>query len=60
MARKPDASYLRAQSRVTREAAEKAQKPSWGTEDPKARAAYDRELRRSMPVDGKGRKGGKK
>lgn len=51
-----DSAYDRAQSRLTRQAADAFQRPDWGQEDPRARRDYDRELRRQMPVDGKGRK----
>jgi hypothetical protein len=56
MSRKPDASYKKAQSRLVREAAESYQEPDWGQEDSRSRTAYDRDLRRSMPVNGKGRR----
>jgi hypothetical protein len=51
-----DRAYDSAQSRLTREAADAYGQPDWGEEDPRMRRAYDRELRRSMRVDGKGRK----
>lgn len=60
MARKTDKAYDKALSRQTRQAAERFQRSDWGQEDSRARRDYDRELRRSMPVDGKGRKGGKR
>jgi hypothetical protein len=54
---KPDASYRKAQSRLTREAATTYQTTvDSGREGSNARQAYDRDLRRSMPVDGKGRR----
>ncbi|MFG1620198.1 hypothetical protein ACGFI3_46255 [Nonomuraea wenchangensis] len=56
MSHKPDAPYCKAQSRLVREAAEAYQSPGWGREDDRSRVAYDRDLRRSMPVDGKGRR----
>ncbi|MET7339124.1 hypothetical protein [Nonomuraea sp. NPDC005650] len=56
MSQKPDASYRQAQSRLVREAAEAYQTPDWGQEDGHSRVAYDRDLRRSMPVNRKGRR----
>jgi hypothetical protein len=57
MARKPDAAYMRAQSRLVKDAAEKYTRPDWGREDPIARAAYDRLLESTgTPV----RKGGRR
>jgi hypothetical protein len=56
MARKPDAAYRRAQSRLVKGAADKYQKPDWGTEKAAVRKAYDQALRQTMPVDGKGPK----
>lgn len=42
MARNTDKAYDKAQSKQTRAAAERFQRPDWGQEDPKTRAAYDR------------------
>lgn len=51
-----DAAYRKAQTRLTRQAAEQFQRVDSGREDPASRRAYDRELRRTMPVNGKGRR----
>lgn len=56
MPRKTDKAYDKAQSQQTQQAAEQLQTPGWGQEDRRVRAAYDRELRRTMPVDKKGRR----
>ncbi|MEU4235391.1 hypothetical protein AB0F17_64920 [Nonomuraea sp. NPDC026600] len=56
MSQKPDPSYRQAQSRLVHEAAKAYQTPGWGQEDDHSRTAYDRDLRRSMPVNGKGRR----
>jgi hypothetical protein len=56
MARKTDKAYDRAQSKQTRQAAKQLQTPGWGQEDRRVRTAYDRDLRRTMPVDKKGRR----
>ena len=54
MARKTDKAYDKAQSKQTRAAAERYQRPDWGQEDPKVRAAYDQLVSRT------GKKGGKR
>ncbi|MEV0236111.1 hypothetical protein [Nonomuraea sp. NPDC050786] len=51
-----DEAYDRAQSRLTREAGRVYERPDWGDEDPRIRQAYDRELRRQMRVNGKGKR----
>ncbi|MEU4235535.1 hypothetical protein AB0F17_65690 [Nonomuraea sp. NPDC026600] len=45
-----------AQGNAVRTAHEKAVTPSWGTEKQSVRDAYDLELSREMPVDGKTRR----
>ncbi|WP_219504678.1 hypothetical protein [Nonomuraea ceibae] len=47
-----DKAYDKAQARLTREAESRYQAPDWGSEDPRAREAYDRELSRTTPVGG--------
>jgi hypothetical protein len=56
MAWKTDKAYDKAQSKQTRQAAKQLQTPAWGQEDRRVRTAYDRDLRRQIPVDGKGRR----
>ncbi|MEU7743345.1 hypothetical protein [Nonomuraea sp. NPDC049158] len=51
-----DKTYRKVQARLVHEAADGFEQPDWGTEDPRARRDYDRELRRTMPVDGKGKR----
>jgi hypothetical protein len=52
-----DSAYRKAQSRLTRQAAEKFTQPDWGRESSKARGEYDRLLEKAgTPV----RKGGRK
>ncbi len=53
---KPDASYRKAQSRLVNEAAASFAGVDCGREGSNARRVYDQQLRRSMPVDGKGRR----
>ncbi|MFI7469977.1 hypothetical protein [Nonomuraea sp. NPDC049646] len=48
-----DKAYDQAQGRLTRDAEHRYQQPGWGTEDPRAREAYDRELSQTMPVIGR-------
>ncbi|GAA3702304.1 hypothetical protein GCM10022224_080110 [Nonomuraea antimicrobica] len=55
---KRDAAYDKTHSRLTREAHNSyVNDVDSGAESPSARRAYDMNLRRSMPVDGKGRQG---
>jgi hypothetical protein len=55
MPRKTDKAYDRAQSKQTRQAADRYQTPDWGQENPKTRAAYDQLLSGQS-----GRKAGRK
>ncbi|WP_185845339.1 hypothetical protein [Nonomuraea sp. WAC 01424] len=51
-----DPDYSKAQSRQVQKAAEKYNQVDSGRESDSMRRTYDQELRRQMPVNGKGRK----
>ncbi|WP_219498566.1 hypothetical protein [Nonomuraea ceibae] len=48
-----DKKYDQAQARLVRDASRSYQTPDWGTENPRTREAYDRELARTLRANGR-------